>query len=74
MPEISRATRIQRLARKGVMASLERAKRDYAHIPLNVEKLDPRTEKKRTEANKLPPGIDTTLSRLEYEMKQGEQQ
>jgi len=69
MPEISRATKIQRMARLGVSNSLARAKREYANIPLNVEKLDPRTEKKRAEANRVPPGIDSTLSRLDYEMR-----
>ena len=71
LAEVSKATRISTMARKRIMASLARAKRDYANIPLGEKKLDPRTIKKRAEDNKTMPALDTTLNRLLYEMRNG---
>jgi hypothetical protein len=69
MAEVSKATRIQELAKKRVSASLALAKRNYANIPLGEKKLDPRTEKKRAEAEKIEAGLDTTLNRILYELR-----
>jgi hypothetical protein len=72
MPEISRATRIQLKAKERIVANLARAKNSYANIPLGEKRYDPRTEKKRAEAAKMEPGMDTTLHRLLYEMRNGQ--
>ena len=70
--QVSKATRIMERAKPRIMASLARAKNSYANVPLGEKKLDPRTVKKREEAAKMQPGMDTTLTRLLYEMRQGQ--
>jgi hypothetical protein len=73
MPEVSKATRIQELAKRRVTGSLALTKRNYANIPLGEKKVDPRTKKKREEAAKSEAGLDTTLSRMLYEMRSKQQ-
>jgi hypothetical protein len=73
MAEVSKATRIQEMAKKRITASLARAKRQYANIPLGEKKLDPRTIKKREDAAKSDASLDTTLNRLLYEMRSKQQ-
>lgn len=67
MAEIGKSTRLVNKAATNIMAALERAKGSLADIPLGVTKLDPRTEKKR--AQDPNRGVDTTLTRLLYEMR-----
>lgn len=67
MAEIGKTTRVVNKASVNIMKALERAKGSLADIPLGVTKLDPRTEKKR--AQDPNPGVDTTLTRLLYEMR-----
>lgn len=67
MAEIGKTTRIVNRAGVNILKGLARAKGSLADIPLGVTKLDPRTEKKRgLDPN---PGLDTTLTRLLYEMR-----
>lgn len=74
MAEIGKSTRIVNKASSHIMAALERAKGSLADIPLGEERLDPRTEKKRAAAEKTDPIVDTTLTRLLYEMRQPQQE
>lgn len=67
MAQIGKSTRVVNKAGVNIMRALERAKGSLADIPLGVTKLDPRTEKKRAEDPN--PGLDTTLTRLLYEMR-----
>lgn len=67
MAEIGKSTRIVNKAGINIMKALERAKGSLIDIPLGVTKLDPRTEKKR--AQDPEPQLDTTLTRLLYEMR-----
>jgi hypothetical protein len=67
MAEIGKTTRITNKAAVNILKGLARAKGSLADIPLGVTKLDPRTEKKR--ALDPNPGLDTTLTRLLYEMR-----
>jgi hypothetical protein len=73
MAQVSKATRIMDRARPRILASLARAKRSFADIPLGEKKLDPRTVKKREEAAKLEPGLDTTLTRILHELRSKQQ-
>lgn len=68
MGEISKATRVVQMAHPRAKAAYERAKQSLAHIPLGQEKLDPRTVKKRSEGAK-GEGLDSTLSRMLYQMR-----
>jgi len=69
MAEIGKSTRVVNRASAHIMAALNRAQGSLADIPLGVTKLDPRTEKKRAEATRLPGGVETTLTRLLFEMR-----
>ena len=70
--QISQATRIQMKAKERIKASLAKAKERYANIPLGETRYDPRTEKKRAQETQLDPGMDTTLTRLLHEMRNGQ--
>lgn len=70
MAEIGKSTRVVNKASVNIMKALERAKGSLADIPLGETKLDPRTAKKRAEADKTEPIVDTTLTRLLYELRQ----
>lgn len=67
MAEIGKSTRVVNKASANIMKALDRAKGSLVDIPLGVTKLDPRTEKKRAEDPN--PGLDTTLTRLLYELR-----
>lgn len=68
---ISTATEIHEMVKPRIMESLALAKRRMANIPLGQKKLDPRTIKKREEESQIPPGMDSTLGRMLYEMRNG---
>lgn len=68
MAEIGKSTRVVNKASINILKALNRAKGSLADIPLGVTKLDPRTEKKRAQEDPHA-GLDTTLTRLLYEMR-----
>lgn len=72
MPQVSMPTRVMAKASDRIMRGYDRARGHMADIPLGEKKLDPRTEKKRAQENQLDPGMDTTLTRLLYQMRQGQ--
>ena len=67
--KVGKSTRVVEKAGVNIMRALERAKGSLADIPLGVHKLDPRTEKKRALETQHDPQVDTTLTRLLYEMR-----
>lgn len=70
---IGKSTRIVQKASGGIMSALERARGSLASIPLGEKRLDPRTQKKRDAAEKTDPLVDTTLTRILYEMRNPQQ-
>ena len=69
MSQVSKATRVSERAGAHILKGYERARSSLADIPLGEKKLDPRTEKKRAQEKQLDPGMDTTLTRLLYQMR-----
>jgi hypothetical protein len=69
MAQVSKPTRVVEKASTNIMKALNRAKGSLADIPLGEKRLDPRTEKKRAQAEQTEPIVDTTLSRLLYELR-----
>ena len=67
---VSKPTRVMDRASVNIMKAYDRAKGNMADIPLGEKKLDPRTEKKRLAEKQLEPGMDTTLTRMLYTMRQ----
>ena len=67
--QISKATRAIERAHAQAFKALERAKGELADIPLGQTRHDPRTEKKRAEANQMDPLMNTTLTRILHEMR-----
>ena len=67
--KVGKSTRVTEKAGVHIMRALERAKGSLADIPLGVHKLDPRTEKKRALETQHDPLVDTTLTRLLYELR-----
>lgn len=69
--QTSKATRALERAHANASKALERAMRELADIPLGQTRHDPRTEKKRAEANQIDSLMDTTLTRITHELHQG---
>lgn len=69
MAEIGKSTRVVNRASVNILKALGRAKGSLADIPLGHKRVDPRTAKKHAQQEQNDPGIDTTLTRLLFEMR-----
>ena len=69
MAEIGKSTRVVNKASVNILKALERARGSLADIPLGHKRVDPRTAKKHAQQGQPDPGVDTTLTRLLFEMR-----